>query len=66
MGTSRNGGLAFLSRGDIQMIGATTTTDGYQKYFALDDAFRRRFDAVILKEPEKNLLYSILNGFISK
>lgn len=65
MGTSRNGGLAFLSRGDIQMIGATTT-DEYQKYFALDDAFRRRFDAVILKEPEKNLLYSILNGFISK
>ena len=34
------------------MIGATTT-DEYQKYFALDDAFRRRFDAVILKEPEK-------------
>lgn len=32
MGTSRNGGLAFLSRGDIQMIGATTTTDEYQKY----------------------------------
>lgn len=71
-GASSNDGLDFmnmlkpyLSRGDVQMIGATTTEE-YQKYFAMDDAFRRRFDTVILKEPENDILYSVLNGSISR
>ena len=71
-GASSSDGLDFmnmlkpyLSRGDIQMIGATTTEE-YQKYFAMDDAFRRRFDTITLKEPENDILYSILNGSISR
>ena len=71
-GASSNDGLDFmnmlkpyLSRGDIQMIGATTA-DEYQKHFSMDDAFRRRFDTVILKEPENDILYSILDGSISR
>lgn len=55
----------YLSSGKVRMIGATTT-DEYENYFAYDDAFRRRFDTITLKEPEDSILHEILNGSISK
>ncbi len=40
----------YLSRGQIQIIGTTTTAE-YRKYFEKDKAFQRRFQAIIVDEP---------------
>ena len=55
----------YLSSGEIRMIGATTEYE-YQEYFSSDDAFRRRFDTLTLKEPRENALQQILDGSIAK
>ncbi len=50
-----------LSRGELRAIGATTLKE-YQKYFEKDKALERRFQIVIVDEPDANDSISILRG----
>ena len=50
-----------LSRGDLRAIGATTLNE-YQKYFEKDKALERRFQVVIVDEPDMADSISILRG----
>lgn len=54
-----------LDRGDIKVIGATTT-DEYERYILRDKAFVRRFQNVAVKEPTRDENISILVGTIPK
>lgn len=50
-----------LSRGEIQMIGATTTAE-FRKYIEKDAALERRFQPVNVEEPTKEETIDILKG----
>lgn len=50
-----------LSRGEIQIIGATTL-DEYRKHLEKDSAFERRFQTVLVKEPNEEQAVRILEG----
>lgn len=50
-----------LARGELRSIGATTL-DEYQKYFEKDKALERRFQSVLVTEPDKLSSTSILRG----
>ncbi len=50
-----------LSRGEIQIIGATTLTE-YRKYIEKDTALERRFQPVTVNEPSVAETVDILNG----
>ncbi len=50
-----------LARGDLRAIGATTL-DEYQKYFETDKALERRFQKVMVDEPDESATISILRG----
>ncbi len=50
-----------LSRGEIQIIGATTLTE-YRKYIEKDSALERRFQPVIVNEPSIEDSFNILKG----
>ncbi len=50
-----------LARGDLRAIGATTL-DEYQKYFETDKALERRFQVVMVDEPDESATISILRG----
>lgn len=50
-----------LARGELRAIGATTL-DEYQKYFEKDKALERRFQTVIVNEPDTMSTISILRG----
>ena len=50
-----------LARGDLRSIGATTL-DEYQKYFEKDKALERRFQSVMVDEPDVASSISILRG----
>ncbi len=50
-----------LSRGEIQVIGATTLTE-YRQYIEKDSALERRFQQVIVEEPSIEDTVEILNG----
>ena len=50
-----------LARGELRSIGATTL-DEYQKYFEKDKALERRFQTVIVAEPDTLSTISILRG----
>ena len=50
-----------LARGDLRSIGATTL-DEYQKYFAKDKALERRFQIVMVDEPDEESAIAILRG----
>lgn len=54
-----------LSRGEIQIIGATTTKE-FRKYFSKDSAIERRFQTVSVKEPSIEDSVEILKGLKSK
>lgn len=53
-----------LSRGEIQMIGATTTAE-YRKYIEKDAALERRFQPVTVHEPTEQETVAILQGLRS-
>lgn len=55
----------MLSRGEINVIGATTT-DEYRKYIEKDQALERRFQSVIVEEPSVEESISILRGLKEK
>ncbi len=50
-----------LARGELRSIGATTL-DEYQKYFEKDKALERRFQKVMVDEPDEMSAISILRG----
>ena len=50
-----------LARGDLRAIGATTLNE-YQKYFEKDKALERRFQLVMVDEPDELTAVSILRG----
>ncbi len=54
-----------LARGELRAIGATTL-DEYQKYFEKDKALERRFQKVIVNEPDTESAISILRGIKEK
>ncbi len=54
-----------LARGELRAIGATTL-DEYQKYFEQDKALERRFQKVMVQEPDTESAISILRGIKEK
>lgn len=65
---SRNGSVDFLNmlkpgldRGDIKLIGATTTQE-FNEYLLKDKAFLRRFEKVEIEEPNQETTVKILMG----
>ncbi len=54
-----------LARGELRAIGATTL-DEYQKYFEKDKALERRFQKVLVNEPDTESAISILRGIKEK
>ena len=54
-----------LARGELRAIGATTL-DEYQKYFEKDKALERRFQKVMVEEPDTESAISILRGIKEK
>ena len=71
-GTSGEGGMdaanllkPMLARGQLHCIGATTLAE-YRKYIEKDQAFERRFQQVLVKEPTIPETISILRGLKEK
>ncbi|MBV7440897.1 ATP-dependent chaperone ClpB [Weeksellaceae bacterium TAE3-ERU29] len=54
-----------LARGELRSIGATTLNE-YQKYFEKDKALERRFQKVMVEEPNEEDAISILRGIKEK
>ena len=54
-----------LSRGELQIIGATTTEE-YRKYIEKDAALERRFQPVMVEEPDEDEAIRILMGIRHK
>ena len=54
-----------LARGELRAIGATTLNE-YQKYFEKDKALERRFQMVMVDEPDREDTISILRGIREK
>lgn len=54
-----------LARGELRAIGATTL-DEFQKYFEKDKALERRFQKVLVEEPDQESSISILRGIKEK
>ncbi len=54
-----------LSRGEVQLIGATTITE-YRKYIEKDAALERRFQTVAVEEPTVEEAIAILTGVVGK
>ena len=54
-----------LSRGELQVIGATTSKE-YRKYFENDSALARRFQKIVVDEPDQVESIAILQGLKRK
>lgn len=54
-----------MARGEIQVIGATTTNE-YRKYIEKDAALERRFSPVTVEEPSEEDAIKILEGLRDK
>lgn len=54
-----------LGRGDLQVIGATTTEE-YRKYIEKDAALERRFQPVLVEEPSPTQTEAILRGLLPR
>jgi ATP-dependent Clp protease ATP-binding subunit ClpB len=54
-----------LARGELRAIGATTL-DEYQKYFEKDKALERRFQQILVNEPDTESAVTILRGIKDK
>ena len=55
----------ILARGEIQLIGATTL-DEYRRYIEKDSALERRFQPIMIEEPDENTTENILLGLKEK
>ena len=54
-----------LGRGDLKVIGATTSAE-YEKYILRDKAFTRRFQRINIEEPDKEMTVKIVTGVIPR
>jgi len=54
-----------LARGELRAVGATTLNE-YQKFFEKDKALERRFQKVMVDEPDRDAAVSILRGIKEK
>jgi len=54
-----------LGRGDLKVVGATTS-DEYERYILRDKAFTRRFQRVDIAEPDQELTTKIVTGVIPR
>ena len=54
-----------LGRGDLKVIGATTS-DEYEKYILRDKAFTRRFQRIDIAEPDQDMTTKIVVGVIPR
>ena len=54
----------YIDRGQIKIIGATTSKE-YNDYFEQDGAFKRRFDKIIVKEPDVTKLKNVIDNSLS-
>ena len=54
-----------LARGEVQLIGATTISE-YRKYIEKDAALERRFQPIIVEEPDEEHAIEILNGIVQR
>src|SRR5690606_27340028 len=50
----------YLARGQLQLIGTTTTAE-FRKYFEKDKAFERRFQPIIVEEPSEEVAVDMMN-----
>lgn len=55
----------YLARGQLQIIGTTTTAE-YRKYFEKDKAFARRFQPVMVEEPSEEVAIQMLETLKAK
>jgi ATP-dependent Clp protease ATP-binding subunit ClpC len=55
----------FLARGQLQLIGTTTTAE-YRKYFEKDKAFERRFQPIMCEEPTEEVAVTMLQALKPK
>jgi len=55
----------FLARGQLQVIGTTTTIE-YRRYFEKDKAFERRFQPVLCEEPDEETAVEMLKVLVPK
>lgn len=53
----------YIERGQVKIIGATTTNE-YNEYIQSDEAFNRRFIRVKIDEPKEKTIYKILSSHI--
>ena len=53
----------YLARGELRVIGATTTRE-YHQYFEQDEALNRRFDKVVIHEPTMSEMKDILHAVV--
>ena len=54
-----------LGRGDLKVIGATTS-DEYERYILRDKAFTRRFTRINVEEPDREMTIKIVTGVIPR
>ena len=54
-----------LGRGDLKVIGATTSAE-YERYILRDKAFTRRFQRIDIAEPDKDMTTKIVTGVIPR
>ena len=57
--------ITGLGRGDLKVIGATTS-DEYEKYILRDKAFARRFQRIDIQEPDQDMTTKIVVGVIPR
>lgn len=62
-GNMSNALKPFLASKKAKVIGATTEKE-FEKYFSKDEAFRRRFEKVVVKEPKAKEVYPMLKNSI--
>ncbi len=55
----------FLARGELQVVGATTLEE-YRKYIEKDSALERRFQKILLDEPDAETTMAMLTGLKEK
>ncbi|MFH1186847.1 MAG: ATP-dependent Clp protease ATP-binding subunit [Candidatus Levyibacteriota bacterium] len=55
----------FLARGQLQIIGTTTTVE-YRRYFEKDKAFERRFQPVLVEEPDEKAAIEMIKILVPR
>lgn len=54
-----------LARGELTVIGATTL-DEYRKYIETDEAFNRRFELLVVEEPDSTICFQMIKAIVPR